>query len=175
MLASETIILKVALNDIESLRNICIQTFTETFAEHNTKSDMQKYTSDNLNIKKLTEEFNTINSEFYFIRFENKVIGYLKLNSSESQTEFHNDNALEIERIYVLKEFHGKHIGKLLLEKAIDIAKEKQRDYIWLGVWENNEKAIAFYNKHGFIKYDKHIFKLGNDEQTDIMMKLILN
>ena len=165
----------VELKDIESLRNISIQTFTETFAAQNAESDMQKYISDCLSIEKLTKEFHTVNSEFYFIRCENKIIGYLKLNSGESQTECPNDNALEIERIYVEKKFHGKYAGKLLLQKAKDIAKQMRCEYIWLGVWENNERAITFYTKHGFVKYDTHLFKLGDDEQTDVMMKLMLN
>ena len=175
MTEQDIYISKVTLKDVETLRNISIQTFTETFSEQNSESDMQKYISDCLNIEKLTKEFHSISSEFYFIRFENKIIGYLKLNSGESQTECPNNNALEIERIYVEKKFHGKYAGKLLLQKAKDIAKEMRCEYIWLGVWENNERAITFYTKHGFIKYDTHLFKLGDDEQTDVMMKLMLN
>lgn len=85
-----------------------------------------------------------------------------------------NDKALEIERIYVLKEFQGIRVGKILFDKAIEVAKKKNSDYVWLGVWEENPKAIHFYKKNGFLEFDKHIFKLGNDEQTDIMMKLQL-
>jgi ribosomal protein S18 acetylase RimI-like enzyme len=83
-----------------------------------------------------------------------------------------DDKALEIERIYVLKDFYGKKVGQLLYEKAIELAKQVKSDYVWLGVWEENQRAISFYKKNGFEEFDKHIFKLGNDEQTDIMMKL---
>ncbi|MFD2832491.1 GNAT family N-acetyltransferase [Christiangramia antarctica] len=75
----------------------------------------------------------------------------------------------------MLKEFHGKKVGKMLYDKAIELAKEKNIDNVWLGVWEENLRAIRFYEKNGFVAFDKHIFKLGNDEQTDIMMKLKLN
>jgi len=102
------------------------------------------------------------------------VIGYLKLNFGESQTELKGDKALEIERIYVLKEFHGKKVGQLLYDKAIQVATETKADYVWLGVWEENPRAIAFYKKNGFVEFDKHIFRLGDEEQTDIMMKLQL-
>jgi ribosomal protein S18 acetylase RimI-like enzyme len=85
-----------------------------------------------------------------------------------------DEGALEIERIYVLKDFHGKSVGQVLYNKAIDIAKEKKTKYVWLGVWEENPRAISFYKKNGFVEFDKHIFILGDDEQTDIMMKLIL-
>jgi ribosomal protein S18 acetylase RimI-like enzyme len=73
------------------------------------------------------------------------------------------------------KEYHGKSVGQLLYDQAIKIARQKNADYVWLGVWEENPRAINFYKKNGFVEFDKHIFKLGNDEQTDIMMKLKLN
>ncbi len=74
----------------------------------------------------------------------------------------------------VLKEFHGKKVGQLLYDKAIEIAKQKNTEYIWLGVWEENPRAISFYKKNCFVEFDKHFFKLGDDKQTDIMMKLKL-
>lgn len=111
---------------------------------------------------------------FYFAKCDKKVIGYLKLNFGKSQTELKDDKAVEIERIYVLNNFHGKNVGQLLYNKAIEISKQKKAKYIWLGVWEENPRAINFYKKNGFVAFDKHLFKLGNDEQTDIMMKLKL-
>lgn len=165
---------KVTLNDIEQLQQIGRQTFSETFSSSNTKENMATYLAEGFSNEKLTEELNNESSEFYFALFENKVIGYLKINFGQSQTELQDDTALEIERIYVLKEFHGKKVGQVLYEKAIEIAKQKNADYVWLGVWEENPRAISFYKKNGFVEFDKHIFKLGDDEQTDIMMKLKL-
>jgi ribosomal protein S18 acetylase RimI-like enzyme len=101
-------------------------------------------------------------------------VGYLKINFGASQTELKDNEALEIERIYVLQAFHGKKLGQALYEKAISIAKEMKVKYVWLGVWEQNHRALQFYKKNGFVPFDTHIFKLGNDEQTDIMMKLAL-
>jgi ribosomal protein S18 acetylase RimI-like enzyme len=89
-----------------------------------------------------------------------------------SQTELNDNSALEIERIYVTQAYQGKKVGQQLYEKAIQVAKEKGVEYIWLGVWEENHKAIQFYTKNGFTAFDKHIFTLGDEEQTDIMMKL---
>lgn len=80
-------------------------------------------------------------------------------------------SAVEIERIYVLKEFRGKNVGQLMYKKALQIAKVLKASCLWLGVWENNTGAIQFYQKNGFTEFDKHIFILGNDEQVDIMMK----
>lgn len=165
----------ITIDDLDILQAISIQTFTETFSEQNTESDMQTYIAENLSKERLIKEINFPGSNFYFIKSEHKVIGYLKTNSGEAQTEKQPGNALEIERIYVVKEFHGKYIGKLLLNKAIAIARQQQCRYIWLGVWEENKKAISFYEKNGFTVFDKHLFKLGADEQTDLLMKLELN
>ena len=166
---------QATLNDIDQLQKIGRQTFQETFSESNSEENMKNYLEEGFSNEKLTAELNDQNSEFYFATFDNEVIGYLKINFGESQTELKDNKALEIERIYVSKEFHGKSIGQLLYDKAIQMAKLKNADYVWLGVWEENPRAISFYKKNGFVEFDKHIFKLGNDEQTDIMMKLDLN
>lgn len=165
---------KVTLNDVNQLQKIGRLTFSETFSGDNSQEDMKKYLDENFSTEKLTDELNNKNSEFYFAKLEDTVIGYLKLNFGESQTELKDNKALEIERIYVPKEYHGQSVGQILYEKAIQVAKQKDTDYVWLGVWEENLRALSFYRKNGFVEFDKHIFKLGNDEQTDIMMKLEL-
>ncbi|WP_250633045.1 GNAT family N-acetyltransferase [Rhodoflexus caldus] len=166
---------KVTTNDLEELQKIGRLSFYETFASGNTEENMNKYLDEAFSFTKLITELSDNNSEFYFATIDNKVIGYLKLNFGQSQTELQDNKAVEIERIYVLKEYHGKGVGQLLYDQAIKIARQKNADYVWLGVWEKNPRAINFYKKNGFVEFDKHIFKLGNDEQTDIMMKLKLN
>ena len=167
-------ILDATINDLELLQKIGRQTFSETFAASNSLENMTKYLEEGFSSEKLLGELTNINAAFYIARSEMEVVGYLKLNFGQSQTELKDSKALEIERIYVLQEFQGKNIGQLLYEKAIQVATEKNAEYVWLGVWEENEKAIKFYTKNGFVAFDKHIFKLGDDEQTDIMMKLTL-
>ena len=168
------VITKATINDLDQLQKIGRQTFYETFSTGNTEENMTKYLNEGFSIDKLTTELNDKNAEFYFATLNDNIIGYLKLNIGQSQTELQDDKGLEIERIYVLKDFHGKSVGQLLYDKAIQIARQKNADYIWLGVWEENPRAINFYKKNGFVEFDKHIFKLGNDEQTDILMKLKL-
>jgi ribosomal protein S18 acetylase RimI-like enzyme len=165
---------KIGLNEIDQLQKIGRQTFYETFSEANSEENMKDYLEKGFSPEKLTAELTDKNSEFYFATLNNEVIGYLKINFGESQTELKDEKTLEIERIYVSKEFHGKKIGQLLYDKAIEIAKQKDSEYVWLGVWEENLRALSFYRKNGFVEFDKHIFKLGNDEQTDLMMKLKL-
>ncbi len=165
---------KVTLDNMDQLQKLCRQTFFETFSLVNTEENIQKYLDEAFSVSRLTEELNDNNVVFYFAIHEDQVIAYLKLNFGPSQTELQGDRAVEIERIYVLNTFQGKSVGQALFGKAIEIAREKGADYVWLGVWEENLKAINFYKKNGFIVFDKHLFKLGDDDQTDLMMKFEL-
>lgn len=135
---------------------------------------MRKYLDENLGLERLQSELNNSESEFYFVSRQHIILGYLKINFGQAQTELQNPKALEIERIYVLKEFQGSGVGQILFNLALQAAKNQKSEFLWLGVWEKNFKALKFYKKFGFIEFDKHIFKLGNDVQTDIMMKLVL-
>lgn len=157
--------------DVDALQKIGRQTFEETFAASNTEANMQQYLKEGFSTEKLLAEINDRGAEFYFAVIDQQVIGYLKINSGNSQTELKDNKALEIERIYVLAQYHGLKVGQLLYEKAMQIAIDKRAAYVWLGVWEENPRAIRFYSKNGFIEFDKHVFKLGDDEQIDIMMK----
>lgn len=167
-------IIKITISDITELQRIGQQTFQETFVDSNSEENMKSYLEEGFSLEKLTREVKNENSEFYFAKIDNEVIAYLKVNYGESQTELKDNKSLEIERIYVSKEFHGKNVGQLLYNKAIEVAEQRGSEYVWLGVWEQNPRAIRFYEKNGFAVFDKHIFKLGNDEQTDILMKLKL-
>jgi diamine N-acetyltransferase len=165
---------RVTAEDLDSLLEISRTTFRETFAESNSPDDMQKYLDENLNRDTLRDQLTHPDSEFYFAVIDESPVGYMKLNFGAAQTELKDVNAVEIERIYALKEFHGKQVGQTLYHKAVDIAKSGKLQYLWLGVWEKNQRAIAFYRKNGFVEFGKHVFMLGNDKQTDLMMKLVL-
>ena len=169
---------KVSIADVVPLQKIGITTFSETFREYNTPENLNKYLAESFSIEKLSSEINNTHSEFYLAlddaKDDTNAIGYLKVNFGESQTELKDSKSFEIERIYVLREYQGKNVGQLLYQKALAIAQQNNVDYIWLGVWENNKRAINFYKKNGFITFDTHIFKLGDEQQTDFMMKLEL-
>jgi len=164
-------ITRVTSNEITELQEISRQTFIDTFAPYNSEQDMKQYLEESFSQQKLAAELRHAGAEFYFARLAERVIGYIKINFGAAQTEIQSDNTMEIERIYVLQAWHGKQVGQLLYEKAIQIARERELEYVWLGVWEENTRALRFYEKNGFSPFDKHIFKLGNDEQTDIMVK----
>lgn len=159
---------------IKQLQELGRQTFAETFSSGNSVDNLNQYLDTGFSIDKLKTELDDKNSFFYFAIIDGEKAGYLKIKLGKSQTEIREERGIEIERIYVLKEFYGKKVGQVLFEKAMEIAREKGVDYVWLGVWEENMRAIKFYKKNGFKEFDKHIFKLGNEEQTDLMMKLEL-
>lgn len=163
---------RATATDTEALQRIGRQTFFETFAEANSEENMQTYLEQNFSTEKVSAELSNPDSAFYFAVLNNEVIGYLKVNYGPAQTELHDAQALEIERIYVLKQYHGLKVGQELYEIAVQIARAADARYIWLGVWEENKRAIAFYEKNGFVIFGEHQFKLGDEIQTDYMMKL---
>ena len=158
-------------NEIHELLKISKETFIEAFSNQNSEENMQKYLEENLSIQQLTNELLNSESSFYFARINEKIIGYLKINFGKAQTDFKEDDSIEIERVYVSEEFQGKNVGQNLLNKAIEICSEKSAQSLWLGVWEKNYKAIRFYQKNGFVEFGNHPFILGDDIQTDILMK----
>ena len=158
-------------SDIYVLRDFSYRTFSETFAHINTQDDMKAYLNKAFDIEKLSAELLNKNSSFYFLYSDNELAGYLKLNEAPSQTDIQDELSLEIERIYVAKEFQGKGLGGCLMDKAISTAVTRNKKYVWLGVWEKNEKAICFYKKNGFYKIGSHSFFIGDDEQTDYIMR----
>lgn len=163
---------KASIEALATLQQIGKATFFETFAESNSEADMKKYLDENFSTEKLTAEVNHPDSQFFVAWEGQSPIGYLKVNTGLAQTELQQDEStLEIERIYVLSAYHGKKVGQLLYEKALEVAGLLKKSSIWLGVWEKNPRAIKFYTKNGFVPFGQHLFKMGDDEQTDIMMK----
>jgi ribosomal protein S18 acetylase RimI-like enzyme len=162
---------KVTAADADALLAFSKKTFFDFWASLNTPEDMEAYAAITFTPQKVQSEVNNINSYFYFAVLEGEIAGYLKLNYGLAQTEFQDPNALEVERIYVLAEHHGKKIGHQLLDFSINQAIDNGLQYVWLGVWEHNHKALKFYEKHGFKTFSRHDFMLGSDKQTDFLMK----
>lgn len=165
---------KAELADWKLLQYIGSKTFSETFAQSNTEEDMQTYLQENFSEQPLKALLQDEHTAVYLALQNEQPVGYLKVNFGPSQTELQDEHALEVERIYVLKQWQGKGLAKELFAMALNIARSQHMEYVWLGVWEHNPRAIRFYEKNGFVPFDKHVFKLGTDEQTDILMKLVL-
>ena len=167
----ELILKRCGTEDIAALRELSVRTYFETFAHMNTKEDMEAYLSAAFDEQKLRGELKNSDSEFYFLCADGSIAGYLKVNEAPSQTDINDGNSLEIERIYVSSEFQGAGLGRYLMEKAIEMAISRRKRYLWLGVWEKNELAIRFYERNGFYKIGTHSFFMGEDEQTDHVMR----
>lgn len=162
---------QVQKSDLLALQEISRQTFFDTFAKVNTKEDMSQYLEVNLSLDQLAEELNNPSTSFYFAKSNNEILAYLKLNEAKAQTEKREVPSMEIERIYVRKEYQNRGVGQYLLDYSIQITKDNQLKLIWLGVWEHNVSAIRFYERNHFQFFGKHSFILGSDEQTDLLME----
>jgi diamine N-acetyltransferase len=161
---------RCTLEDLHQLQEVSYETFNETFKNQNTPENMDAYLEKAFNLKQLEEELSNLSSQFFFVYFKNDLAGYLKVNINDAQSEEMGDDYLEIERIYIKNHFHKLGLGKYLLNMAMEIAMESNKKKIWLGVWERNENAIAFYKKMGFVQTGAHYFYMGDEEQMDIIM-----
>lgn len=156
--------------DLQKLQEISIETFNDTFKEQNSPENMKAYLERAYNSKQLEKELSNSSSEFFFLYFNEEVAGYLKVNMNDAQSEKMSDESLEIERIYIRGAFQGRGLGKYLINKAVELAARQNKEIIWLGVWEKNESAIAFYKKMGFSQVGAHSFYMGDEEQLDFIM-----
>ena len=167
-------LVKVAVLDANTLQRLSRQTFIESYSLGNTSENVQDYIESSFNELKLIEEINNRYSQFYFAILNSTPIGYIKINFAQSQTDLKDSKSLEIERIYVLKEFQGRNIGQMLIEEAYKIARQTNLDYVWLGVWERNSRGIKFYERNEFTQFANHSFKFGSEVQTDVLMKRLI-
>jgi diamine N-acetyltransferase len=161
---------KCTLEDLRKLQEISYETFNETFKHQNSPENMNAYLERAFNLKQLEIELSIISSQFFFVYFNNEVAGYLKVNTNDAQSEEMGDESLEVERIYIKNKFQKHGLGKYLLNKAMEVAMERNKKKIWLGVWEKNENAITFYKKMGFVQTGAHSFYMGDEEQMDFIM-----
>lgn len=167
-------IIPVSPAETDTLAALSRKCFEQTFAPYNSAAPMAAYMDHHFSARQLSNELNDPNSRFYFITDGVEILGYLKINTGPAETEDMGSDALEIERIYVIHEAHGRKAGKSLMQFAIATGRHLHKKYIWLGVWEKNEKAIRFYEKFGWRVFGSHTFRLGDEEQNDLLMRLDL-
>ena len=168
-------ITKCTHTDLAQLVAISRETFWDTFAPFNSAADMDRFLDQAYTPEKLATELENPDSSFYFLKSTTAILGYLKLNRNQAQSETLAENALEIERIYIRASYLRHGYGRYLLQFAEEQARRQQLSAIWLGVWEHNENAKAFYEKMGFQKVGVHDFFLGDDRQQDWLLLKELN
>ncbi|MFS0876202.1 GNAT family N-acetyltransferase [Solibacillus isronensis] len=163
-------LIQCTIENLEALQSISRNTFYETFHEQNSEESMTTYLNTAFSAVKLTVELENKHSLFKLLYINEELAGYLKVNIDEAQSEQLGPDALEVERIYILSRFQKLGLGKVLINEAIKLANEMNKNKIWLGVWEKNMNAIAFYEKAGFKKTGSHSFFMGEEEQIDFIM-----
>ncbi len=166
---------KCTLLNLDQLVRVSRKTFVDAFEKDNDPKDFRTYCDFAFDKNKLSKELKTPNTTFYFAYIDEQLAGYFKLNEDDAQTDIKSQESIELERIYVLEQFQGEQIGTKMLFKAIEIAFDKNKKHLWLGVWEKNTDAIRFYQKHGFLKFNTHPYYIGKDKQTDWLMRFDLS
>ncbi|WP_394974331.1 GNAT family N-acetyltransferase [uncultured Croceitalea sp.] len=162
---------KCCEKDVKVLSKISRETFIDAFEKQNDPTDFKNYISKAFSLEAIHKELCNTASHFFFIYIDKKLIGYFKLNEFDAQTELKEKKGIELERIYIIKEYQGKSLGSEALLKILEMVIKKDKEYIWLGVWEHNLDAIRFYKRHGFIKFDTHPYYISSDKQTDWLMR----
>jgi len=166
---------KCTEQDIKRLTQISKQTFKVSFEKDNNPEDFKVYLNSAFTQDKLLTQLRNPLSHFYFVFKQNILVGYFKLNEGGAQSDLNLEDFIELERIYLLSEYQGNGFGAQIIDYIKNFAKSRQKAMLWLGVWEKNERAIAFYQKHSFIKFGTHPYLIGNDEQTDWLMRFDLS
>ncbi len=153
--------------DAELIADLSRQTFVETFAEDNTPENMEKFLSLQFTKEALTKEVTSPGNTFFLALVDDRPAGYARLAvTTENQPE-----TIELKRIYSVKDMIGKGVGKALMLHCLDRAQQMGKKSMVLGVWKKNLRAIQFYTQWGFEKTGEQVFLLGDDPQTDWVMK----
>lgn len=159
--------------DAETLAPLAIKIFNDAFAANplNKPEDMRDYISTAFSLEQTRRELADVRMIFFIAEIEERMIGYAKLIEHSPEDSVSDENPIELSRLYVLKDFHGRGIAGKLMNECFDIARRKNYRTMWLGVWEYNFRAQKFYEKLGFCKVGNHVFQLGSDPQTDWVME----
>jgi len=166
-------LVRVKIDQLQTLRDLEVETYRDTFGPYNSDADMEDYYQMVLSLEQIQKDLAEPESETYFVLDHNQEIcGFLKFNWGEAQTEpVEMNNAFEIQRIYVKKEHHGKGYGKEMFTFALDQAKSRGFEWAWLGVWERNFKAQDFYYRFGFERFSEHQYITGDTVDTDWLLR----
>ena len=159
------------IEDANLLAELGAQTFAETFTEDNTPEDMAAYLAVSFSLEKLTAELTDPLSIFFIAEVDGHAAGYAKLHSGKALDGVEGQKTIELVRLYVSRKWLGRGVGQALMRRCMDEARGKGFQTIWLGVWERNSRALAFYRKWNFREVGEHVFQLGSDPQRDILMQ----
>lgn len=158
-------------SDANLLAELGATTFSETFAADNSAEDMAAYLAASFSPEKQAAELSDPLSTFLIAEINGSTVGYAMLRPNEPAKRVSNERPVELVRLYVSGQWHGRGIGAALMQACLDEARRQDYRTLWLGVWEHNNRAQAFYRKWKFHQVGEHIFQLGADPQNDILME----
>lgn len=147
------------------------RTFYETFAPHNTEENMRIFLEEQFPPERQMAEVGAPGRIFLLAYIDDEPAGYASMREGESPKGLDDQKAIEIVQLYSEQKMIGKGVGAALMKACLDQARHRGKDWVWLGVWEQNQRAIAFYSKWGFERFGEHVFLVGLDAQTDWWMK----
>ncbi len=161
---------KITAADTAILSGMAKETFYKTFTGTCTEEDMQGFLTEYFNEARLAEEIGNEDNFYFFAEVDGVPAGYLQFMEDYSGFDLIKQwKALELKRIYVIDDFHGKGVAQQLMKFILEYALQQQYEVVWLGVWEHNIKAQRFYEKYGFVNSGHpHNFPIGNTPQTDL-------
>ncbi len=162
------------VEDAGLLSELGASTFSETFAAENSPEDMAAYLSESFNLARQTAELNDAAATFFIAEVGGRAAGYAKLRAGGAAEGVGGPKPVELVRLYVSREWLGRGVGEALMRACVDEARRAGHATIWLGVWERNARAQAFYRRWDFREVGEHIFQLGSDPQRDILMERAL-
>lgn len=162
---------EVQPSELEVLQSIARRTFVEAFADQNTEENMRLYLDHNLSLEAIGAELLHPHMKFFFARVGGEVAGYLKLNTGHVSDAA---PALEIERLYILRNYQRRGLGRAMMHFSEQYARKMNMQRLWLGVWEHNHAAMAFYREFNLERFGEHVFMLGYDAQTDFLLQKFL-
>lgn len=166
------LIRKANFADLNSLVEMARIAFVQAFTEGNKIENLNAYLEEAFTEEQFTEEMESPASVFFLLEVDGELAGYAKVNFVPAQTDLYDNSSLEVARLYLLEEYVGLGLGKILLNHTINFAKLNKKKYLWLGVWEKNVRAIKFYEKNGLNVFSSHLFPFGDEVQTDFLMRL---
>ncbi|MGP1528981.1 MAG: N-acetyltransferase family protein [Treponema sp.] len=160
--------------DAERLAFIAEKTFRETFVPFNTRVDMDEHCKKSYGMKIQQREIANTDKCTLLCESDNQIIGYAQINWDKTFDGIYDGPQAEIQRIYIEKDWHGTGAAQELMRAILDMVRQHKIQHVWLGVWEQNPRAMAFYKKFGFMEAGEHVFLLGSDPQRDIILYKIL-
>ena len=168
----EVTIRRILIAEAPALSKMAKQTFYDTFTGTCSEEDMQAFLEQYYNLEQIKKELSNQDDYCFFAEINGEPVGYIRfMEDSSNFAEVNKWKSLELKRLYILKEYHGKGIAQKLMEFFIAFAEEYQYELVWLGVWEYNFRAQKFYSKYGFINSGHtHDFPIGDTPQTDIYL-----